>query len=89
MTKGGFGQQLTGDGQRVRFGRIGGCCAPWRALGSEHTPAKGENPVFGGYEVGIGFSETGTSDSGEPEGIALASKRSLRLAASLMLMRRA
>ena len=46
-------------------------------------------PVFGGYEVGIGFSETGTSDSGEPEGIALASKRSLRLAASLMLMRRA
>ena len=24
----------------------------------EHTPSKGERPVFGGYEVGIGFSGT-------------------------------
>ena len=44
-------------------------------LNQEHTPAKGENPVFGGYEVGIGFSGTCTSDSGELEGIALAGKR--------------
>src|SRR5437764_99884 len=30
------------------------------------------NPVFGGYEVGIGFSGSCTADSGEFEGIALA-----------------
>jgi len=36
-----------------------------------------------------GFSGTCTADSGEFEGIALAGKRSLRLAASLKLMRRA
>ncbi|GAA0006861.1 alpha/beta hydrolase [Bradyrhizobium diazoefficiens] len=36
-----------------------------------------------------GFSGTCTADSGELEGIALAGKRSLRLAASLKLMRRA
>lgn len=58
-------------------------------LNQEHTPAKGDNPVFGGYEVGIGFSGTCTEDSGDLEGIALAGKRSLRLAASLKLMRRA
>ena len=57
-------------------------------LNQEHTPAKGDNPVFGGYEAGIGFSGTCTSESGELEGIALAGKRSLRLAASLRLVRR-
>ncbi|MCW2019277.1 hypothetical protein ACVILJ_000148 [Bradyrhizobium diazoefficiens] len=66
---------------------------PWGILrefgDQEHTPAKGENPVFGGYEVGIGFSGTCTAGSGELEGIALAGKRSLRLAALLKLMRRA
>lgn len=25
-------------------------------LNQEHTPAKGEHPIFGGYEVGIGLS---------------------------------
>jgi hypothetical protein len=53
------------------------------------APAKGENPAFGSYEVGIGFSGTRTADSGE-QGIALPGKRSLRIAASLkLLMRRA
>jgi len=58
-------------------------------LNPAQTSPKGENPSFGGYEVGIGFSGTCTEDSGELEGIALAGKRSLRLAASLKLMRRA
>ena len=54
-------------------------------LNQEHTPAKGENPVFGGYEVGIGFS--GTCEAGaEFEAIAPAGKRSLRLVATLKLM---
>ncbi|WP_414645111.1 hypothetical protein [Bradyrhizobium sp.] len=39
--------------------------------------------------LGIGLSGTFTADSGELEGIALAGKRSLRLAASPGLMRRA
>ena len=56
-------------------------------VNQEHTPAKGENPVFGGYEVGIGFSGTCGKYSAELEGIALAGKRSLRLAATLKLMR--
>ena len=43
--------------------------------------------MFGGYEVGIGFSGTCDKDSAELEGIALAGKRSLRLAATLKLMR--
>ena len=32
----------------------------------EHTPAKGERPLFGGHEVGIGFS--GTYDDEGAEG---------------------
>jgi len=39
--------------------------------------------------LGIGLSGTFTADSGELEGIALAGKRSLRLAASPRPMRRA
>ncbi|WP_441235780.1 hypothetical protein [Bradyrhizobium sp. 930_D9_N1_4] len=38
--------------------------------------------MFGDHEVGIGFSGFRTEDSSEIEGIALAGKRSLRLAAS-------
>jgi hypothetical protein len=53
----------------------------------EHTPSQGARPVFGGYEVGIGFSGTCGKYSAELEGIALAGKRSLRLAATLKLMR--
>jgi hypothetical protein len=56
-------------------------------LNQEHTPAKGENPVFGGHEVGIGFSGTCDEAGAELEAIALAGKRSLRLAATLKLMR--
>jgi hypothetical protein len=33
----------------------------------EHTPSQGERPVFGGYEVGIGFSGTYTDDGAVAE----------------------
>jgi hypothetical protein len=48
-----------------------------------------DDPVFGGHEVGIGFS--GTYDEAEAvlEATALAGKRSLRLTATLKLMHRA
>jgi len=58
-------------------------------LNQEHTPAKGENPVFGGHEVGIGFSGTCDEDGALLEATALAGKRSLRLTAVLKLMHRA
>ena len=57
-------------------------------LNQEHTPAKGENPIFGGHEVGIGFSGTCEEGGAVLEATALAGKRSLRLTAVLKLMRR-
>jgi hypothetical protein len=85
------GRILGGDAFFYYLGSYSSADGRWKGemLNQEHTPAKGENPVFGGYEVGIGFSGTCNEDSGELEGIALAGKRSLRLAASLRLMRRA
>lgn len=85
------GRILGGDAFFYYLGSYSSADGRWKGemLNQEHTPAKGENPVFGGYEVGIGFSGTCTEDSGELEGMALAGKRSLRLAASLKLMRRA
>lgn len=85
------GRILGGDAFFYYLGSYSSADGRWKGemLNQEHTRAKGENPVFGGYEVGIGFSVTCTEDSGELEGIALAGKRSLRLAAPLKLMRRA
>ncbi len=58
-------------------------------LNREHTPARGENSVFGGHEVGIGFSGTCDEQGALLEATALAGKRSLRLTAALKLMRQA
>ena len=52
-------------------------------LNQEHTPAKGNNSVFGGHEVGIGFSGTYTDKGAEAEATALAGKRSIRFKAVL------
>jgi hypothetical protein len=49
----------------------------------EHTPSQGERPVFGGYEVGIGFSGIYTDDGAVGEATALAGKRSIRFSAAL------
>lgn len=56
-------------------------------LNQEHTPARGANPVFGGHEVGIGFSGTYDEKGAHLDATALAGKRSLRLTAALQLMR--
>jgi hypothetical protein len=50
---------------------------------SAATPAKDEHPIFGGYEVGIGFSGTCDARGALLEASALAGKRSLRLTAVL------
>ncbi len=49
----------------------------------EHTPAKGERPLFGGHEVGIGFSGSYNDDGAEAEATALAGKRSIRFKAEM------
>jgi hypothetical protein len=49
----------------------------------EHTPSRGERRVFGGYEVGIGFSGTYSDDGAVGEATALAGKRSIRFSAVL------
>ena len=49
----------------------------------EHTPSHGERPVFGGYEVGIGFSGTYTDEGAAAEATALAGKRSIQFSAVL------
>jgi hypothetical protein len=49
----------------------------------EHTPSHGERPVFGGYEVGIGFSGSYTDEGAVGEATALAGKRSIRFSAVL------
>lgn len=62
-------------------------CADGRWKGElvnhEHTPSQGERPVFGGYEVGIGFSGTYSDVGAIAEATALVGKRSIRFAAVL------
>jgi len=83
------GRILGGDAFFYYLGSYTSADGRWKGefVNQEHTPAKGENPVFGGYEVGIGFSGTCSEQGAELEAIALAGKRSLRLAAVLKLMR--
>ena len=49
-------------------------------------PGAGEDPVFGGHEIGIGFSGTCDAEGGTLEGTALAGKRSIRFEAELKLI---
>jgi hypothetical protein len=55
----------------------------WLVINREHTPSHGERPVFGGREVGIGFSGTYDGEGAECEATALAGKRSIRFRAVL------
>src|SRR6478735_8973520 len=85
------GRILGGDAFFYYIGSYTSENGRWKGqiLNQEHTPAKGENAVFGGHEVGIGFSGTCDEESALLEATALAGKRSLRLTAVLKLMRRA
>jgi hypothetical protein len=75
------GRILGGDAFFYYLGSYSSENGRWKGeiVNQEHTPAKGENPVFGGHEVGIGFSGTCTDQGADLEAIALAGKRSLRL----------
>jgi hypothetical protein len=85
------GRILGGDASFYYLGTYTSENGRWKGqiLNQEHTPARGENPVFGGHEVGIGFSGTCDDQGALLDATALAGKRSLRLTAVLKLMRRA
>jgi hypothetical protein len=83
------GRILGGDAFFYYLGSYTSENGRWKGgfVNQEHTPAKGEIPVFGGHEVGIGFSGTCNDEGADLEATALAGKRSLRLTAALKLIR--
>jgi hypothetical protein len=83
------GRILGGDASFYYVGSYTSENGRWKGqiLNQEHTPAMGENPVFGGHEVGIGFFGTCDAEGALLEATALAGKRSLRMTAVLKLMR--
>ena len=83
------GRILGGDAFFYYMGSYTSSDGVWKGqiLNQEHTPAKGAHPIFGGYEVGIGFSGTCDDKGAKLEAMALAGKRSIRLSAVLKLMR--
>jgi hypothetical protein len=85
------GRILGGDASFYYVGTYTSENGRWKGqiLNQEHTASLGENPIFGGHEVGIGFSGTCDEEGALMEATALAGKRSLRLTAVLKLMRRA
>jgi hypothetical protein len=74
-----------GDGFFDYVGAYTSAGGRWKGelVNHEHTPSQGERPVFGGYEVGIGFSGTYDADGAVAEATALAGKRSIRFSAVL------
>jgi len=83
------GRLLGGDALFYYQGSYSSANGRWKGefVNQEHTPAKSERPLFGGYQVGIGFSGRCDADSAEAEATALAGKRSIRFAATLKLIR--
>ena len=79
------GRILGGDAFFYYLGAYTSANGRWKGefVNQEHTPAKGEHPLFGGYEVGIGFSGRCDANGAEVEATALAGKRSIRFAATL------
>lgn len=85
------GRILGGDAFFYYLGTYTSADGRWKGemLNQEHTPAMGEIPVFGGHQVGIGFSGSCDGERAELEATAFAGKRSLRLTAELKLIREA
>jgi len=82
------GRILGGDAFFYYLGAYSSANGRWKGefVNQEHTPAKSEHPLFGGYEVGIGFSGRCDAGGAETEATALAGKRSIRFAATLKLI---
>src|SRR4051812_22355250 len=84
------GRILGGDASFYYLGSYTAANGRWKGqiLNQEHTPAK-HDPIFGGHEVGIGFSGTYDAEQAGLEATALARQRRLRLAPPAQLMARA
>ena len=82
------GRILGGDAFFYYLGAYSSANGRWKGefVNQEHTPAKAEHPLFGGYEVGIGFSGRCDAEGANMEAAALVGKRSVRLAATLKLI---
>jgi hypothetical protein len=82
------GRILGGDAFFYYLGAYSSVNSRWKGefVNQEHTPAKSEHPLFGGYEVGIGFSGRCDASGAEMEATALAGKLSIRFAATLKLI---
>jgi hypothetical protein len=85
------GHILGGDASFYYLGSYTSANGRWKGqiVNQEHTPVGSENSIFGGHEVGIGFSGTYDGEQALLEATAFAGKRSLRLMAVLKLMHRA
>jgi hypothetical protein len=82
------GRMLGGDAFFYYLGSYSSADSRWRGeiVNQEHTAAR--DPIFGGYEVGIGFSGHCDANGAIWEAAALAGKRSFRLAAEMKLLHR-
>jgi len=82
------GRILGGDAFFYYLGSYTCADGRWKGeiVNQEHTPARGQVPVFGGHEVGIGFSGRYDGKGAELQATALAGKRSLQLSAVLKLI---
>lgn len=85
------GRILGGDNYFYYLGSYTSGHGRWKGqmLNQEHTPARGVDLIFGGHEVGIGFSGTCSAERAQLEATAFTGKRSLRLSADLNLLQRA
>ena len=74
-----------GDAYFDYIGAYSAADGRWKGeiINREHTASRGERPLFGGHEVGIGFSGTYDADGAVAEATALAGKRSIRFKAVL------
>jgi hypothetical protein len=82
------GRMLGGDAFFYYLGSYSSEQGRWKGeiVNQEHT--KANDAVFGGYEVGIGFSGGCDDQSAAWEATAFAGKRSLRLSAEMKLLHR-
>jgi hypothetical protein len=82
------GRMLGGDAFFYYLGSYSSEGGRWKGgiVNQEHT--KANDAVFGGYEVGIGFSGRCDDQGATWEATALAGKRSLRLSAEMTLLHR-
>ena len=85
------GRILGGDAFFYYLGTYTSKNGRWKGeiLNQEHTPAKSEHPIFGGYEVGIGFSGTCDNNGALLEATALGGQAQPAPDGGIDLMRRA